>query len=87
MRFSSNAQERRFNMTQQQKFNSIVESNVREVIQNTWMFCGNIKQHVREMLRDDFGIKWTRSVLDQVDDLISEELAELNSLPWKNNLI
>ena len=87
MRFSSNAQERRFNMTQQQKFNSIVESNVREVIQNTWMFCGNIKQHVREMLRDDFGIKWTRSVLDQVDDLITEELAELNSLPWKNNLI
>ena len=87
MRFSSNAQERRFNMTQQQKFNSIVESNVREVIQNTWMFCGNIKQHVREMLRDDFGIKWTRSVLDQVDDLIVEELAELNSLPWKNNLI
>ena len=87
MRFSSNPQERRFNMTQQQKFNSIVESNVREVIQNTWMFCGNIKQHVREMLRDDFGIKWTRSVLDQVDDLIAEELAELNSLPWKNNLI
>ena len=87
MRFSSNAQERRFNMTQQQKFNSIVESNVREVIQNTWMFCGNIKQHVREMLRDDFGIKWTRSVLDQVDDLIVEELTELNSLPWKNNLI
>ena len=87
MRFSSNAQERRFNMTQQQKFNSIVESNVREVIQNTWMFCGNIKQHVREMLRDDFGIKWTRSVLDQVDDLIAKELAELNSLPWKNNLI
>ena len=87
MRFSSNAQQRRFNMTQQQKFNSIVESNVREVIQNTWMFCGNIKQHVREMLRDDFGIKWTRSVLDQVDDLITEELAELNSLPWKNNLI
>ena len=87
MRFSSNAQQRRFNMTQQQKFNSIVESNVREVIQNTWMFCGNIKQQVREMLRDDFGIKWTRSVLDQVDDLITEELAELNSLPWKNNLI
>tara|TARA_Y100001970_G_scaffold292859_1_gene436204 strand:+ start:279 stop:542 length:264 start_codon:yes stop_codon:yes gene_type:complete len=87
MRFSSNAQQRRFNMTQEQKFNSIVESNVREVIQNTWMFCGNIKQHVREMLRDDFGIKWTRSVLDQVDDLIVEELAELNSLPWKNNLI
>ena len=87
MRFSSNAQQRRFNMTQEQKFNSIVESNVREGIQNTWMFCGNIKQHVREMLRDDFGIKWTRSVLDQVDDLIAEELAELNSLPWKNNLI
>tara|TARA_Y100000361_G_C10967248_1_gene241991 strand:+ start:302 stop:565 length:264 start_codon:yes stop_codon:yes gene_type:complete len=87
MRFSSNAQQRRFNMTQEQKFNSIVESNVREVIQNTWMFCGNIKQHVREMLRDDFGIKWTRSVLDQVDDLIVEELTELNSLPWKNNLI
>ena len=87
MRFSSNAQQRRFNMTQEQKFNSIVESNVREVIQNTWMFCGNIKQHVREMLRDDFGIKWTRSVLDQVDDLIVEELTELNSVPWKNNLI
>ena len=87
MRFSSNAQQRRFNMTQEQKFNSKVESNVREVIQNTCMFCGNIKQHVREMLRDDFGIKWTRSVLDQVDDLIAEELAELNSLPWKNNLI
>lgn len=87
MRFSSNAQQRRFNMTQEQKFNSIVESNVREVIQTTWLFCGNIKQHVREMLRDDFGIKWTRSVLDQVDDLIVEELAELNSLPWKNNLI
>ena len=87
MRFSSNAQQRRFNMTQEQKFNSIVESNVREVIQNTWMFCGNNNQHVREMLRDDFGIKWTRSVLDQVDDLIVEELAELNSLPWKNNLI
>tara|TARA_Y100000401_G_scaffold64220_1_gene51054 strand:- start:219 stop:482 length:264 start_codon:yes stop_codon:yes gene_type:complete len=87
MRFSSNAQQRRFNMTQEQKFNSIVESNVREVIQTTWLFCGNIKQHVREMLRDDFGIKWTRSVLDQVDDLIAEELAELNSLPWKNNLI
>ena len=87
MRFSSNAQQRRFNMTQQQKFNSIVESNVREVIQNTWMFCGNIKQHVSEMLRDDFSIKRTRSVLDQVDDLITEELAELNSLPWKNNLI
>ena len=87
MRFSSNAQQRRFNMTQEQKFSSIVESNVREVIQNTWMFCGNIKQHVREMLRDDFGIKWTRSVLDQVDDLIVEELTELNSVPWKNNLI
>ena len=87
MRFSSNAQQRRFNMTQEQKFNSIVESNVRIQIQNTWAMCGNIRQSVREMLRDDFGIKWTRSVLDQVEDLVEEEMIELNSLPWKNNWI
>jgi hypothetical protein len=81
------AQQRRFNMSQNQKFNSIVESNVRNQIQGTWAMCGNIRQSVRDMLRDDFGIKWTRSVLDQVEDLVEEEMTELNSLPWKNNWI